>query len=384
MSLAHFIYFAFLSRPCCSYSSFGMSMGPFLALEGSALAFTAIAASEQGRLTDKMKSADADIADKIGQDSDVGKWIKLYKDNNDSNSNLRRLVDKKPNKEARKIIFECMAGIEARGQELTLDSFRDHADWCKYLQKNPRKYIVTDALNKLESSSRSSQDVEDCLKALQNYGFTFLERSTQPTFFSMTIYFVTKDFNVTEDAIRTCVENGMLPESVLYDSILEAGKLVGRGSTRVLAGISCVISVLDIFFEVYEIVEAVKQANKMKASISHMRSKYHDYFKNIKDGALEYNNTVVLFHKKGTIGINLIAYETTEFTLENVKPSDIVGDIKLRMINEHVCPNRYSWIWLTHNRDHMNEEHRTLYSYGMRDEGNFTIDLYYQPRCPGF
>ena len=256
-----------------------MSMGPFLVLEGSALAFTAIAASEQARLTTAMQSADADIADKIGSDSDVATWIKLYKVNNKLNSNLRRLFDDKPHKEARKIIFECMAGIEARGEELTLDSFRYHAEWCKLLWKNPHKDIVTNAYNKLESSSRSSQDVEDCLKALQNYGFTYLERAAQPTFFSLTIYFVTKDFNVTEDAIRICVDKGMLPESVLYDSILEAGKLVGRGSTRVLAGISGILSVLDMFFEVYEIVEAVKQANKIKASISHMREGYHDYFK---------------------------------------------------------------------------------------------------------
>jgi len=364
--------------------SFGMSMGPFLVLEGSALAFTAIAASEQARLTTAMQSADADIADKIGSDSDVATWIKLYKVNNKLNSNLTRLFDDKPHKEARKIIFECMAGIEARGEELTLDSFRYHAEWCKLLWKNPHKDIVTNAYNKLESSSRSSQDVEDCLKALQNYGFTFLERATQPTFFSMTIYFLTKDFNVTEDAIRICVDKGMLPESVLYDSILEAGKLVGRGSTRVLAGISGIFSVLDMFFEVYEIVEAVKQANKIKASISHMRKGYHDYFKNIKDGALEYNNTVVLFHKKGSIGFNIMDGDGThtEFSLENVKPSDTVNDIKLKLIKDHGCPPRYSWIWLTHNRDHMNEEHRTLYSYGMKTRGNFTINLYYQGISP--
>ena len=134
----------------------------------------------------------------------------------------------------------------------------------------------------------------------------------------------------------------------------------------------------------YHIVEAVEQAKKIRAKLDDtMRPRYQEYFGNIKGGALEYNNTVVLFHKKVSIAICIVCKPISlHLTLENVKLGSTVNAIKLKLIEEHFCPAEYSWIWLTFKGIIMNEDNRSLFSYGVGTDGNFDICLYCEQGGP--
>ena len=144
-----------------------MGMAPFIIAEAGAIAASKAAASEQAKLTDKMKSADVDIANMIGSDSNVAKWIKKYKKNNDMIASY--CGKDQPTKEARNILFQFMAAIEARGVELTFETFHLYAESCRILWDSDTKDKVSDALDKLNLSARSKQDVADCLKTLGFY-----------------------------------------------------------------------------------------------------------------------------------------------------------------------------------------------------------------------
>ena len=129
-----------------------MSMGPFVIAKGAAIALMVAAASKQGDLTEKMKSAVVDIANKIvGKDSNIAKWIKKYKANNDMI--ISYYGKDLPTKEARKIIFfNFIANIEVSGEELTVKSFPKHAGLCKL-------FWDSDALDNLNLSNRTPQDI---------------------------------------------------------------------------------------------------------------------------------------------------------------------------------------------------------------------------------
>ena len=124
---------------------------------------------------------------------------------------------------------------------------------------------------------------------------------------------------------------------------------MSAGCAKFLEGLGVIISVLDTFFEVYNIVEAVEQAKTIKVRLNDkMWHGYLEYFGNIQASALEYNNlcnTAVLYHKKVSIDICIVCKPVSlRGTLENVKLGSTINVIKLKLIEKHFCPAEYSWI----------------------------------------
>lgn len=278
-----------------------MSMAPFVIAEVVAAALTAAAASEQGALTKKMKSADVDIADKIGKDSNVAKWIKKYKANN--GMIVSYCGKYLPTKEARKILFNFIANIEVSGEELTVESFRQHAKLCKLLWDSDTKDKVSDALDNLALSNRTPQDIADCLAALQNYNLAyFTTEILRNIFLTTAIKYMAQTWVIPSAEVREALDflKGIegFTEDIERVGLLvqanEGGRLVRTGSAKFFVGVDVIISVVDLFFEVFEIIEAVEQAEAIKTSLNYnMRPAYLKYFGHIKDGAREYNKTVV-------------------------------------------------------------------------------------------
>ena len=275
-------------------------MAPFVIAEVVAAALTAAAASEQGALTKKMKSADVDIADKIGKDSNVAKWIKKYKANN--GMIVSYCGKYLPTKEARKILFNFIANIEVSGEELTVESFRQHAKLCKLLWDSDTKDKVSDALDNLALSNRTPQDIADCLAALQNYNLAyFTTEILRNIFLTTAIKYMAQTWVIADAEVREAINflkgiEGFTGETaiVLIKQENTGGKLVRTGSAKFFVGVDVIISVVDLFFEVFEIIEAVEQAEAIKTSLNYnMRPAYLKYFGHIKDGAREYNKTVV-------------------------------------------------------------------------------------------
>ena len=377
-----------------------MSMACFVVAEAEAILLTTQAASESKDLITELSSCDEEIANRMDHPN-IANWIKLYKMNNDKIKDY--CGGGLQFKEARSILFQFMTAIEGNGKELNLSNFKLYASVCHRLWDSETRDKVSDALDDLQLSKKTPVDVSDCLSKVTQYGllsFDTIEKSTRVIFLGLTFRYLRKNIGgvkaVSKNVIANVCERSNFKNA--YAGILECEmstvseeeivveEIATKGSAKVLLSFSILLSVVDSFYQVYEIYDAVKQArafyNKLENEI---KPKYHDYFQHLKDGAREYNNTVVLYHKKISISIHTIAeHGTSEGSLENVKLADTVKKIKEKLIKDHVCPPRYSWIWLRFKGtgNLMNEDNRCLYSYGVGTDGNFTIDLLYQPVGP--
>lgn len=377
-----------------------MSMACFVVAEADALLLTAAAASESKDLTTELSSCDEEIAKRMDHPN-IANWIRKYKMNNDKIT--KYCGGGLQFKEARSILFQFMTAIEGNGKELNLSNFKLYASVCHHLWDSETRDKVSDALDDLQLSKKTSADVSDCLSKVTQYGllsFDTIEKGTRVIFLGLTFRYLRKNIGgvkaVSKDVIRDISARSNFKNA--YEGILECEmstvseeeivveEVATKGSAKVLLGFSILLSVADIFYQVYEISDAVKQATALHNKLENeIKPKYHDYFQHLKDGAREYNNTVVLYHKEISLSIHSIGENgTSEGFLENVKLADTVKEIKEKLIKDHVCPPRYSWIWLRFkgNGNLMNEDNRCLYSYGVGTDGNLAIDLLYQAVGP--
>ncbi len=56
-----------------------------------------------------------------------------------------------------------------------------------------------------------------------------------------------------------------------------------------MGAITIIVSVVDAFLNVYNIVETVKRYNESIKIFNDARGKYKDYFKNLYDASVKYN-----------------------------------------------------------------------------------------------
>ena len=87
-----------------------------------------------------------------------------------------------------------------------------------------------------------------------------------------------------EDISKYAEEVGIPPEEVEI-SVLENMDILGKA----MAAITIVVSIVDAFLNVYNIVETVKRYNENIKIFNDARQQYKDYYKHLYDASVKYN-----------------------------------------------------------------------------------------------
>lgn len=147
--------------------SFGLGMLAFVTFQATATILRAVISNKSKDLNSKLTTVDADIAALI--DPKVYQYIAAYKANN--NIVAAKQATGMDGPTCRSILLQFMAQIEMAGGNLDIATFKQYANSARMLLNSEEINAVYNALDKLNMSPKSDDDLKNCLDAIK--GFTF-------------------------------------------------------------------------------------------------------------------------------------------------------------------------------------------------------------------
>lgn len=264
--------------------SFGFGMAAFAALEVDETIARAVASKHSKELNKKLKTADDDISKNIS--TDVASYVTLYKANNTIiANNASKGMDQR---ECRSVLFQFMAEIERRGDEITVATFQKDANSASVLYNSTeldQVYAALDGLNL--SEKKSDADIKKFMDTLK--GVTIANKSALSTIRNLSYGIMFYKLNLATTKIKTLAEEAELPVEEVDANAFEVMDATGK----FVAGIAIVMSVWDIVNSILDIVDVVAQSNKMCTALEGtIQKSYLDYFKGIQDSSNAYNAAI--------------------------------------------------------------------------------------------
>lgn len=260
--------------------SFGLGMAAFATLEVTNAIMHKVISNKSKELNEKLKTVDTDIAAQI--DPNVFKYVAAYKKNNDIvAAKQARGMD---GQTCRSVLLQFMAQIESTGGTLDVATFKKYANSARILYESKEINDVYDALDKLNLSAKSDEDVKNCIDSLK--GFTF-GGSTALTIVRYTsIGIMAWRMNV---ATKRLAQYNEIAEFVGAETETSVFKMMDCWG-KFFAGIAVVASVADAILEIIDIVDVVEQTKKMVDDLNgKIKTSYKNYFDGIKQAAQLYN-----------------------------------------------------------------------------------------------
>ncbi|RUP52014.1 hypothetical protein BC936DRAFT_143527 [Jimgerdemannia flammicorona] len=261
--------------------SFGLGMVAFAAFEASALLLRANISSKSKDLNNKLTTVDTDIAGLI--DSRVYQYIAAYKANNSIVA--AKQAKGMDGQTCRSILLQFMAQIELAEGKLDVATFKKYANSARVLFDSDEIKAVYDALDKLNLSAKSDDDLKNCIDSIK--GFTF-GGSTALTMVRIgSIYIMANRMNV---ATKKLAQYNEIAEFVGAEKQTSVFKMMDCWG-KFFAGIAVIVSVADAVLQIIDIVEVVEQTKKMVDELNgKIKTSYKDFFNNIKEAAKHYND----------------------------------------------------------------------------------------------
>lgn len=263
--------------------SFGLGMAAFVTLEVTNAIMHGVISSKSKELNDKLKTVDTDIAALI--DANVSKYVTSYKANN--NIVAAKAAKGMDGQTCRSILLQFMAQIEAKGSKLDVATFKTYANSARTLYESKEINDVYDALDKLNMSAKSEDDITKCIDSIKGFEYGGSIALTIVRYVSIGI--MANRMNV---AIKKLAQYNELNELLGFEKETSVFKMMDCWG-KFFAGIAVVASVADAILEIIDIVEVVDQAKKMVDDLNgKIKTSYKDYFDGIKQAAKLYGEAI--------------------------------------------------------------------------------------------
>lgn len=263
--------------------SFGLGMVAFAALEAAEVIERKEISSKSNELSKKLKTIDTDISARINVN--VSNYIHTYKKNN----NL--IVSKAPKglnpQSCRGDLLQFMAQVQ-RKTSLTAENFRKYAGSARLLFDSKEINKVYDALDELNLGNKADTDVKKFMNVLVGLDFP---RTQLSLVHSACILIMGHKIKIANAVIKAEAEAAGIEIAEVETSVFEAMDAVGKFT----AGIVIIMSVVDIFLNVYDISDVVKQCNKLCDELDGtIKTSYKEYFNGIKISAKKYRAAIAM------------------------------------------------------------------------------------------
>jgi len=264
--------------------SFGFGMAAFAVLEAESTIMRAVCSKDSKELNKKLKTADDDISKNIN--TDVASYVTLYKANNTIiANNASKGMDQR---ECRSVLFQFMAEIERRGDEITVATFLKDANSASVLYNSTeldQVYAALDELNLI--GEKSDEDIMKYMNTLK--GVTIANKAVLSTIRNLSYAIMFYKLNVAKTKIKTLAKEAELPVEEVDANAFEVMDATGKFVAVIAIG----MAIWDTVNNVLDIVDIVAQANTMcKALEGTIQKSYLAYFKGIQDSSNAYNAAI--------------------------------------------------------------------------------------------
>lgn len=276
-----------------AFWSFGFSMAAFAVAEAGKISADKYCAEDSKELNEKLATIDDDIATKIGKETPIYNYIKKFKANN-SDVIPKYIPYTMAKGEARSILLQFFCLMELKKVDLNPQNFRMYAHSSRVLWNSNIKDKIMDALDKLNLSPQTESDIKDCFNALKDLEKDF-EPQTISVFRGVSIGMMYYKLGIANKEIANAAKAAGFEVEEVESSAF--GMMDVYGKVAAVAGIA--LSIVDVIFSVWDIVNAVEQCNTMVDTLEKkIKPQYISYFQGIKDSAAGYVKAVETNNKK--------------------------------------------------------------------------------------
>lgn len=261
--------------------SFGAGMAAFAILEATEVAEQKTISKKSKSLSDKLTTLDEDISSQINDN--VKSYIADYKQNN----NL--IASKAPQgldtRTCRGLLLQFMAEVQKK-TTLNNSNFRKYAESARILYNSPEIQDVYDALDTLNLSNRKDVDVQKFMGMLSGLKYP---KAALSLVRGSCIMIMSKKMGIANETIQTEAEAAGLPLEEVEASAFETMDAVGQFASAIVV----IMSVVDIYFTILDIVDVVKQSKKMRDQLNGpIKESYRSYFNGIRTSAQQYKKAI--------------------------------------------------------------------------------------------
>ena len=260
--------------------SFGMSMAAFAALAITDMALKAEIKKKENDLNNHLKSADQDIADKMG--GCCAKYIDLTKKNNDfiKASSPKGLTPQT----ARSYLYNYMDYISRNGG-VGLANFKRYIEVARLTLDSAHISRIYGILDEFTLSDHGEKEIEKALKNMKATGINteYLQFARGFTF-SIWIY----KMKVSTTAIRSAAAEAGVPAEDAALDVLKNMDIMGKA----MATFTILMSIVDAFLNVYNIVKTVERYKKNVKLFNKAREQYKEFYQNLYNASVKYRQNI--------------------------------------------------------------------------------------------
>ncbi len=282
-----------------SIESMGMGMLAFLAASGAAYFENKKIAATSKALHEEMEHLDTNIAKKI-TNPDVLNYVEKYKANN---SHIAAIAGKGlSQKECRSFLFQFIGEIEkhSKTSDISIEKFRKFAASARRLHNSEEIEDVYNALDDLNLSDGTPEDIDEFMRKFISFkapaiveGGVQMLQGISLMILSRNGYPMAKVKASARKQLDISVEEGLMTEEeaaeLLEEAISESAAKKMGSVGKFCAAVVIIVSVVDIFIQIYAIKDAIGQCNKMVDELNKtVKPGYIEFYKSIRESATEY------------------------------------------------------------------------------------------------
>lgn len=265
--------------------SFGIGMAVYAAAEVTEKVLQAVISSKSTELNNKLKSADTDIAAKVGHG--IPDYIALYKKNNDVIAGaMPKGLDTKT---SRAILFKFISNVKkSNNGVLNVTLFKKYAEAARIFKDGNQISKLLDALDLFTLSGQTQADVDKLVATMK--GITYPSDTAQQLVYNIAFGIMVYKLKVATDKINKAAQNAEDPvaEEETTDSAFEELDAFGKFA----AAIVVVMSIVDIVMAIINIVDVVKVYNEWVTQFDTIGNNYKAFYKGLKEASVQANQAL--------------------------------------------------------------------------------------------
>jgi len=180
-----------------------------------------------------------------------------------------------------------MAFVQRKAKTLDAATFRMYAGSAREAFNSEEINKVYDALDELNLSAKSEEDVKKFMNVL--VGLKFDNKWALSLVQGFTISLMIYKLNIANNIIKEQAAKANIPGENYDSSAFEVMDAVGKFATAV----AVVMSVVDVVLDIIDIVDVVEQCNKMCDALNTtIKENYKSYFNGIKTSSKQYKAAI--------------------------------------------------------------------------------------------
>jgi cellobiose-specific phosphotransferase system component IIB len=183
--------------------------------------------------------------------------------------------------------MQFMAEVQRKNKTLDAKAFRKYAESARGIFNSEEIQKVYDALDELNLSDRSDEDVKKCMDVI--VGLKFPGETELSIVRNISIAIMAYKLRIANTVIETQAKAAGIPVEEVDASAFGTMDAVGKFTATLVV----IMSVVDVVLNIIDIVDVVEQCNKMCDQLdSTIKRSYKSYFNGIKTSAKEYKDAI--------------------------------------------------------------------------------------------